>query len=133
MVDASGLLPQGSEHAAKLLDVNGDYIHKPTGLAFPVRAGRLMRTNVATYDDAQDDVSASEGPMPDPRFKDAVVSRQAVYTADKSTIGPWAPLRTELYYQCGIGKVWVVQYRVTYARGFDAASVIRQLMAGVPK
>lgn len=191
MIDASGLLPPSSEHAAKRLNVSGDYTHKPTGLVFPVQAGRLVRTDVATYDDTDDDVSASyvvqddenrmlitayifpvwnlfdqrirledvpeacqsayesahrqmvdrlknpsqvnEGPMPNPRFKDAIVSNQAIYTADSSTIGPWVPVRTELYYQCGIGKVWVVQYRVTSAKAFDTAAIIPQLLSGVPK
>jgi hypothetical protein len=189
-VDASGLLPGNSENKAELLHVTGDYIHKPTGLILPARAGDLVRVNVAEYDDEHDDVSANyvlqgaesrmlitayvfpvwnmmteritlqdvpracqsdyetarqqmvdrlttpslvnEGPLPDVRFKDAIVNRQAIYGAERSSIGPWAPLTTALYYHCGIGKVWIVQYRITYARDFDAAPIIRQFLASVP-
>jgi hypothetical protein len=69
-----------------------------------------------------------------PRFKDAVFTRVLVYEADGGTNLSDLPIRSELYWQCGIDKVWVVLHRISYLQGVpDADRLTSAVVEGAPK
>jgi hypothetical protein len=74
-----------------------------------------------------------EGPIAVPRFRDAVFTRMVSFDADGGERLADFPIRSELYVQCGVNQVWVVQYRVTYAPGFDGGAALADtFMKAVP-
>jgi len=73
-----------------------------------------------------------ENAEPNPRFPDAVMSRMALYGADGDLLSDSPPVRSEIYMSCGVGKIWIVQYRITYPQDYDAETLRRDLMMSVP-
>jgi len=74
-----------------------------------------------------------EGPEPNPRLPDAVVSRMAAYEVSGDKVsGNNTPARSEIHMSCGVGKIWIVQYRISYAAGKNGATIRRDFMAAVP-
>jgi hypothetical protein len=67
------------------------------------------------------------------RFPDAALSRAAVYdtTGDKVS-GRDGAFRSELHVSCGVGKIWIVQYRISYRQNENMDAVRRDFMAAVP-
>jgi hypothetical protein len=69
-----------------------------------------------------------------PRFKDAVFTRVVVFEADGGTNLADVPIRSELYWQCGIDRVWVVLHRISYLQGLpDSDSLTGAVVEGAPK
>jgi len=69
-----------------------------------------------------------------PRFPDAVFTRVVVFEADGGAGLSELPFRSELYWQCGIGSVWVVMHRVSFLPGLaDSGSLTSALVMGAPK
>jgi hypothetical protein len=69
-----------------------------------------------------------------PRFKDAVFTRVVVFEAAGGAGLSELPLRSELYWQCGIGKVWVVMHRISYLPDLpDSDRLTRAVVDGAPK
>jgi hypothetical protein len=69
-----------------------------------------------------------------PQFKDAIFTRVVVFEADGGTNLADFPIRSELYWQCGIYEVFVVLHRISYVPGLvDAAGLTSAVVAGAPK
>lgn len=76
----------------------------------------------------------SEGPLAPDRFGDATFTQSVVYDADGGDELADFPIRSELHVRCGIDKVWVVQYRMSYAPGIPGAdALVQEFMKAVPK
>jgi hypothetical protein len=120
-----------------------------TAYIFPVWTGQRQPRNVNEIPEICGDLFASmkgdleyrfkvahlleEGPEPNPRFADAAVSRMAVYEVSGDKVsGNNSPARSEIHMSCGVGKIWIVQYRISYARSKDADTIRRGFMAAVP-
>jgi hypothetical protein len=74
-----------------------------------------------------------EGPEPSPRFPDAAVSRMAVYEVSGDKVsGNNTPARSEIHMSCGVGKIWIVEYRISYAKDKGADAIRRGFMGTVP-
>jgi hypothetical protein len=75
-----------------------------------------------------------EETIANPQFKDAIFTRVIVFEADGGANLAEEPIRSELYWQCGIGKVWVVMHRVSYIAGMpDAAAFTNAVVTGAPR
>jgi hypothetical protein len=75
-----------------------------------------------------------EETIPQPRFADAVFTRVIVFEADGGAGLSELPLRSELYWQCGVGKVWVVMHRISYLPNLpDSERLTRAVVEGAPK
>jgi hypothetical protein len=120
-----------------------------TAYIFPVWTGQRQSRNVSEIPKICADLFESmkgdqeyrfmgahlleEGPKQNPRFPDAAVSRMAVYEVSGDRVsGSNTPARSEIHMSCGVGKIWIVQYRISYALGKDADAIRRDFMAVVP-
>lgn len=75
----------------------------------------------------------SETPLDPGRFGDAAFSQSVLFDADGGDMLADFPIRSELHVHCGVQKVWVVQYRMSYAPNVpNAAALIEDFMAAVP-
>ena len=67
------------------------------------------------------------------RFSDAAFTQSVVYDADGGDELADFPIRSELHIICGVDKVWVVQYRMSYAPGIPGVEgLIQDFMTRVP-
>ena len=74
-----------------------------------------------------------EEDQPSSRFADAALSRSAFYDAAGDKVsGMDEPVRSELHASCGVAKIWIVQYRISYLQGDNMDAVSRDFMAAVP-
>jgi hypothetical protein len=75
----------------------------------------------------------SEAPLEPGRFADATFTQSVVFDADGGDALADFPIRSELHVYCGVDKVWVVQYRMSYAPGIPGVdALIKDFMARVP-
>jgi hypothetical protein len=81
----------------------------------------------------QDPVLVQEQPEPHPLFPDAALSRMAIYDAagDRLTRDS-PPVRSEIHASCGVGKIWIVQYRISYRQDANVDANRRDFVAAVP-
>jgi|UPI00047FA977 hypothetical protein len=120
-----------------------------TAYIFPVWTGQRQSRNVseipeicaAAFESMKGDLECrfkashllEEGPETNPRFPDAAVSRMAVYEVSGDRVSNnTIPACSEIHMSCGVGKIWIVQYRISYAQGKDADAIRRDFMAAVP-
>lgn len=69
-----------------------------------------------------------------PGFPEAVFTRVIVFEADGGANLADSAIRSELYWQCGIDRVWVVLHRISYIPGLaDSDSLTRAVVEGAPK
>jgi hypothetical protein len=69
-----------------------------------------------------------------PQFKDAVFTRVVVFEADGGANLADFPIRSELYWQCGIDRVWVVLHRISYVPNLaNAGELTSAILSGAPK
>jgi hypothetical protein len=69
-----------------------------------------------------------------PQFKDAVFTRMVVFEADGGLNLADIPIRSELYWQCGIDRVWVVLHRISYLPGLaDSERLTSAVVEGAPQ
>jgi hypothetical protein len=134
-------------------DVAADYMDSArhvriTAYVFPVWNMADRRITMAdvpatcrkAYEDAKSNILAfavnprlvEERDLTGPRFGDAVYRRVAIYEADGNDKNDMGPVRTALYYHCGVDKVWIVQYRTSYPQGTDVGTIIDDVMNAVP-
>lgn len=135
-------------------DVSSNYRHgsKRIGLTayvFPVWTGQRQARNVSeipeicagAFESMKRDLEyrfeaarlLDEGPEINPHFPDAALSRAAVYeVAGDKVSGNNTPARSEIHMSCGVGNIWIVQYRISYAVNEDVDAIRRDFMAAVP-
>ena len=73
-----------------------------------------------------------EAPVSNSRFPKAAVSRVAIYEASGDTISSTGPLRSEVHMSCGVDRIWIVQYRISYPQSKNADAIRLDFMAAVP-
>ena len=135
--DVSSNYRLGSEHVGM------------TAYIFPVWTGQRQSRNVseipeicaAVFESMKGDLEyrfktshlLEEGPEPNPRFPDAAVSRMAVYEVSGDRVSNNnVSARSEIHMICGVGKIWIVQYRISYPQDKDTTAIRRDFMAAVP-
>jgi len=77
----------------------------------------------------------SDAPETSARFPDAALGHVIVYDGAADMVPPApldVPVREETHLLCGVGKIWVVDYRITYPQGVDASAFVAAFLRAVP-
>jgi hypothetical protein len=77
----------------------------------------------------------NDAPETSARFPDAALGHAIVYDGAADMVPPAPldmPVRQEIHLLCGVGKIWIVDYRFTYPQGVDASAFVSAFMDAVP-